>query len=216
MKSIKVIVITLTLSLVAMVGYTQSFYGAFSLGSNLSQIDGDEIYGFKKLGLNASAAAIYPFHPSWQASVEIQFSQKGSYQKFPVVPVANQTLPYYNLRLDYLEVPFLIHFIDRTGVSIASGIQFGRLVALKEVEWGKETITEVGAGVYARDDWNAILDIRIPLAPRFKLNFRYHYSLVPIRTRTYENAINEWTRQQYNNFMSLRLVYVFNEPIEKE
>lgn len=202
---------------VSIIGHGQAFLGAFSLGANISQIDGDELFGYKKFGLNGSASAIYPFHKNWQTSVEIQFSQKGAYQKYPVELDPTKGLPYYDLRLNYLEVPLLIHFVDKNRVSIGTGIQYGRLVSLKEVEWGEETTTETGQNVYARDDWNALVDIRIPLAHRFKLNFRYHYSLFSIRERDFTDASGrEWTRQQYNNFMSIRLIYVFNEPSTEE
>jgi hypothetical protein len=55
----------------------QSFLGALAFGGNLTQVDGDEMYGFKKLGFNVGVSAIYPFTDKWSMSIEASFSQKG-------------------------------------------------------------------------------------------------------------------------------------------
>jgi hypothetical protein len=211
----KILVIIIVLSSVA--ANAQQFIGAASLGFNLTQVDGDEIFGFKKFGLNASAAAFYPFADKWFVSVEIQFAQKGAYQKYPFVQDPTKSLPFYKLKLDYLEVPLMIHFLDKKFLMIGAGISFSRLVRLKEVEWGVTTHNSVATGPYDRDDYSWIIDVRVPLKNRLKLNVRYSYSSDKIRTRQFSNISgNEWTRDQFNNVITLRLVYMFNEEIEKE
>ena len=56
--------------------------GELFAGGNLCQVDGDECYGFKKLGLNAGAGALIPF-TSWiyntaDKSYTVNFSRKYS------------------------------------------------------------------------------------------------------------------------------------------
>ncbi|MDD5508213.1 MAG: hypothetical protein PHD25_07755, partial [Bacteroidales bacterium] len=59
----------------------QFIKGAVIGGVNLSQVDGDEVYGFKKFGANVGAAAIIPFTDHWEVSIETIFSKKGSHQR---------------------------------------------------------------------------------------------------------------------------------------
>jgi len=207
----------LIISLVA-IGYAadaQRFLGALAFGGNLTQVDGDEIYGFKKPGFNTGVATFLPIHEKFFISLEVAFSQKGSYQKY--APQADTTMPYYNLRLNYVEVPLLFHFEDKHFAMIGTGLSFNRLVGVKEIEYGRQTATNVNNGVYSTNDINWILDVRLRIYKSLRLNFRYAYSLSKIRTRTFSNiAGDEWTRDQYNNIITLRLVYTFNEKINIE
>ena len=190
----------------------QKIQGAFALGTNLSQIDGDEVYGFKKLGLNSSAIAIIPFKEKWAVSLEASFSQKGALQIYPYEYDPDKETPYYKNTLTYAEVPILIHFTDKEFMTIGAGASWGRLVEINEVEWGVKTDAGIFSGHYKRYDINAIIDIRFPIKERLKFNFRYAYSIGKIRTRTYINDIGDtWSRNQYNNVLSFRLYYIFNE-----
>jgi hypothetical protein len=192
--------------------YSQAFQGAVAIGSNLTQVDGDEVFGFKKFGLNASAIAIVPFKDKWSVSLEACFNQKGAYQKYPREMLPDKELPYYKLTLNYAEIPLMLHFTDKGFLTFGLGFSYGRLVGVKEIEWGIQTPLTLFSGDYIRDDYNVIFDVRAPIYKRLYFNFRYAYSLAKIRTRTYTNISgDEWTRDQYNNVLTIRLLYLFNE-----
>ena len=204
-----------SLFIISLSASSQAFLGAAAFGGNLTQVNGDEVYGFKKIGFNLGISAIMPIYKQRIfSSVEISFSQKGSYQKYPFEDDPNKSLPYYNLRLNYLEVPVLIHILDKKVIMAGVGVSYGRLVGLKEIEWGKTMNNAVVGGPYDRDDWNWLVDVRIPIKNRLKFNFRYAYSIKKIRTRlfTYESGATE-SRDQFNNILTFRVVYVFNEKI---
>ena len=192
----------------------QAIRGAVIAGGNLTQVDGDEVYGFHKVGWNAGAAAIIPFGPKWSVSLENTFTQKGSYQS----PQYNDSLSFeYKLRLNYVEVPVMLHFTDKETVTFGAGFSWGRLVGIEEYEHGTkvETTTLLG-GPYDRNDWSILADVRFRLAGRFHFNARYAYSLASIRTRTYTVGNDVFNRDQFNNIVTFRVLYVFNEAIEKE
>jgi hypothetical protein len=47
-----------------------------------------------------------------------------------------------------------------------------------------------------------------------KLNVQYSYSLAKIRTRYYNpnpGSVDPWSRNQYNNVITVRLLYFLNE-----
>jgi len=191
----------------------QAFLGALAFGGNLTQVDGDEMYGFKKIGFNAGVSAIYPFTDQWSMSIEASFSQKGSYQKYPPEDLG-KPLPYYDLRLNYLDVPVLVHFTDKGFLNFGLGLSWGKLVGVKEVEWGETVHSSITNSPYASSDINGIVSVQIPIYKRLKFNFRYSYSFAKIRTRQYSNLSGDtWERQQYNNILTFRIVYVFNEKI---
>ncbi len=213
MKYLTYILIIFTIFFVSKTSYSQKIQGAIAIGANLSQVDGDEVVGFKKIGLNASAIAIIPFKEKWSVSLEASFSQKGAYEKYPRIYQADKHYPYYNLRLNYAEIPVIIHFTDKKFLTVGLGLSWGRLVGVKEIEWGEQTALSLYSGDYARSDINGIFDIQVPIYKKFKFNFRYSYSFMVIRNRTYSNIAGDtWSRKQYNNLLTFRIYYIFNEP----
>lgn len=205
--------------------YGQRIKGEIIAGMNLSQVDGDEIYGFDKVGLNMGLGAIVPLGKHFAFSIETLFNQKGSYQGKQEEDVIKDSLgniiaiwtKEYKLKLDYLEVPLMFHFVDKDILSVGTGISYGRLVNVKEWEQGKFVeSTTLNSGPYIRNDYNVLFDLNFRIhkkISRFKFNIRYAYSMSKIRTRDFYDIYGEYidTRDQYNNLFSIRLIYVFNE-----
>jgi len=193
----------------------QRVKGELIFGMNATQIDGDEVFGFHKYGLNVGVGGIYPFNKHWSLSAETIFNQKGSYRK-ESIEIDTLPTPYYNIRLNYLEVPVMIHYEDKGGVIFGLGFSWGRTVGIDETEHGKKVETTTLAGPYKRDDVNVLADVRFKIWKKLKFNFRYAYSVLPIRYRTYTNTYGvSWERSQYNSILTFRLIYVFNEAPER-
>lgn len=193
--------------------YSQLFKGYTATGFNLTQVDGDEVFGYKKFGLNLGVGVVMPVAKKWSISLENSFSQKGSYQSPRFIDSASGE---YRLILHYVEVPLMIHFEDKETMTFGAGVSWGRLVNVKEYEHGTIVPGTTLKGPYNRTDWDIIGDIRFRIYKQLKFNFRYSYSLVKIRTRTFNNTQQNWTRKQYNNILSLRLIYMFNEKHQKK
>lgn len=196
----------------------QVFKAGIAAGGNLTQVDGDELYGFKKLGLNAGPMVVLPFgkDKKWSVSIETLFNQKGSYQK-NVNYFSDSLDGFFKLVLDYADIPVLIHFKDKDFLNVGTGFSYGRLVRFGEwiggdkVEWSREDWP------YTEWDLNWIADFDVPLSKhyhKFRLNFRYCYSMIKLRDRIFNNPISntDWQREQYNNVLTLRILYIFNEP----
>lgn len=195
----------------------QRIQAAVIAGANLSQVDGDEIYGFNKIGWNTGLGAVVPFGKNFQFSIETLYSQKGSYQSPQYEDVdssGNVTTGEYKVTLDYLEVPVMVMYNDKDVITGGLGFSYGRLVRVNEYEHGQKVeSTTVNNGPYSRNDYSALADVRFRVYKKIKLNLRYTYSLAKIRTREYENLLGDtWTRDQYNNTITFRVIYMFNEP----
>ena len=193
----------------------QIIKGQAILGFNLTQVEGDEVHGFKKPGLQIGAGALVPFGRKWDVGLEVLFNQKGAREGQQYIDtIQGEVLTgEYKLRLNYVEVPVLVHFTDKDFITIGAGFSWGRLVGVKEWEHGNLVeSTTVENGPYSKNDFNYIVDLRIKIFGPLKFGIRYQNSMVPIRTREFEDmAGNKWTRDQYNKVLTFKLVYIFGE-----
>ncbi len=193
----------------------QQFKGYGVTGFNLTQVDGDECFGYKKIGLNLGVGVVMPFKKKWSVSLENAYTQKGAYQSPQYSDSASGE---YRLLLNYVEVPLMLHFEDKETMTFGAGFSWARLVDVKEYEHGNRVAETTLKGPYDRSDWNFIGDIRFRIYKQLKFNFRYSYSLNKIRTRTFTTSQETWTRKQFNNVLTFRLIYMFNEkqPVKKK
>jgi hypothetical protein len=218
-KSYKYLLLLLLLYALSPTLYAQRFKGAVMGGMNISQVDGDEVYGYKRVGGHIGAAAILPIK-KWDITLETVFNQKGAYQKPQYEDTAFGTIinGKYDLRLNYVEIPLLAHYTDRNKYTVGAGFSYGRLVSSKEVEHGGALPPYSDTIAFNKNDYSVLLDLQIRVWQRLKFNIRYEYSMVPIRERTFYNRYNSDTfvRKQYNNMLTFRLVYVINEQVVKK
>lgn len=212
--------------------FSQRILGAFSAGMNLSQVDGDEVYGFKHVGLNVGPSVIIPFgkNRKWDVTLELDFSQLGSKQRDSYsndTIMDTTTSEYYDgykLHLNYVQIPVMVHFKDKNIIAGGLGFAYGQLVGAAEWEDYNDARgmfkTETNLrSPYTLSDFQVIADIRLRLYQRLWFNFRYSYSCYRIRVRNFVNPIfpdQVETRYQYNNVLTFRLTYIFNEPIVKK
>ncbi len=222
MKILKVIIISIiVIGGVSNYAHGQIIKGEAILGLNLTHVEGDEVSGFKKVGLNIGAGALIPFKKNWDVSMEVTYNQKGARepdQYNDTDSLGNITTGAYKLRLNYVEVPVLIHYTDKEFITIGAGFSWGRLVGVQEWEHGnKITTTTVNSGVYNKNDFSYLIDLRIRVVGPLKFGVRYQSSIVKIRTREFENVYtgDKWTRDQYNRVLTFRLSYIFNETQSK-
>jgi hypothetical protein len=189
----------------------QRILGALSLGMNITQVDGDEFYGFNKLGLNVGPMVAVPFgkNRNWSVSMELLYSQKGSYHR------GGSDSTGYRITLDYAEVPVLIHFTDKKLISGGVGFSYGRVINYKETKNNFYDSIFRYQNDLSNNEFAVIADIQIRIWSKLWANLRYQYSLVsnhevlvynppPLQPATE-------TREQYNNVISFRLTWVFNQ-----
>lgn len=216
MKTVKITFLLFLILILSQTTQAQRILGAIAAGMNITQVDGDEIYGFNKVGFNIGPSAIIPFGSKnkFSLNLELLFSQKGSYQRVGPSDTTGEPQPYYNLRLNYVEIPVFVKYTDKNFISGGAGFSYGQLVGIKEIEHGTQTSTDL-QGPYSMADFEILADVQLKVWQRLWFNVRYSYSLIKIRTRHYSvpipNGTDEWDRNQYNNVITLRLIYVFNQ-----
>jgi hypothetical protein len=194
----------------------QLIKGGIIGGLNISQVDGDQVYGFKKFGFTAGPTAIIPLSKRFQLSLEVLYSQKGSSQAPVVTKDIDDSTREYRLKLNYAEIPLLLHYVDKHGLNAGLGLSFGRLVFVKEKEFNHDTKkvewndVKLNDGTYNKNDYEIIFDLQMKVYAGLYANLRYSYSLSKIRSRYYFYPFNKW-RDQYNNVITLRAIWVIND-----
>ncbi len=189
----------------------QRILGAMSLGMNLTQVDGDDYYGFSKIGLNVGPMVTVPFGKNkiWSVSMELLYSQKGSRHR------GNYDSTSYLLVQDYAEVPILIHITDKKLISGGLGMSYGQLINYKETKNSFYDSIYFYQTPLSNNDISIIADLQIRLWSKLWADVRYQYSLksnreVLIKVPNTSPRV-EHSRQQYNNVISIRLSWVFNQ-----
>jgi len=117
----------------------------------------------------------------------------------------------------------MVHFTDKNIIAGGAGLLYGQLVDAKEWEDYNDSLGLAQTSTslrspYTMSDLEILADVRVRLVKKLWLNVRYSYSIFPIRERTYVNPIypdDTHTRKQYNNVITLRLTYIFNEEITR-
>jgi len=185
----------------------QNIKGGVIAGINATQVDGDEVFGYHKYGLNVGALAIIPFGKNFSASIETLYNEKGSYQR----PQFDDSLSgEYKLILNYLDVPFLFSYTDKDAIKFSAGFSWGKLVQFKEWEHGNRIDWKTPYGPYKNNDANILIDVQFKLLTGLNFDFRYAYSVAKLRTRTFKTGE---VRKQFNNVLSFRLIYVFKDKL---
>lgn len=219
----------------------QRFVGRAILGMNFAQIEGDDVHGFFKLGVNAGMGVSLPLNrpQTWTVSAELLYAQKGAYKHcsegyFDITYYhssmfedVNPAVPFNpnikcNISLDYVQIPVLFHYEDmRTGCKFGLGFSWSRLVRAKEIYNGYTRYTNVRSGTYRTSDWSVLADVDVRLYKNLSLGIRWELSMVPIREMHYlcgrETAdgrfdiMRDETNKMRNHSVALRLVYSINE-----
>lgn len=209
------ILLVFVLSLTSQYAGAQVFKGFVNAGLNMAQVDGDEVYGYKMPGFHFGPGVMLDIGRNFDVSLEAAYTQRGANEKAQYFTIrGNDTLTgAYRLRLDYFQIPVMLHYTDKDLFTAGLGFSYARLVRAEEFEHGKQTPTSAGNAVYSPHDLNVLLDLKYRVHGSFRLSFRYEYSMAHIRKREFTTlgGSTPWTRKQYNNLISLRVLYIFNE-----
>lgn len=139
----------------------QRFRAGLIAGLTASQIDGDDSYGYNKLGLQAGVRTAALLGKRTEASVELLFAQRGARNEL----LPNNINPNnFALTLNYVEVPLQFHYKDwfvdddEDGfyrVVVNGGFSYGRLINYRVSD--DLSFIEVVAPFVEKNDFNYLL-----------------------------------------------------------
>lgn len=108
----------------------QRFEGGLVAGFNLSQIDGDKLAGFNKIGVTAGGKVGAILTDRWQLSLELLFSQQGASRTRSDDPSS----AFDKIRLNYVEVPVMINFKEWK-FHVNAGVSYARLIDFEVIDF---------------------------------------------------------------------------------
>ncbi len=185
------------------------FKGGFYAGINGTQVDGDRIAGFYKLGLNVSAAIEYPFGEHMGVSMEIAYTQKGSQSKW------QQGVPRsYFLKLDYVEVPLMLNYHDNKNVTLGAGVGINALVYDREEIVNYNPYMQ-NTAIRSLNKTNVEFKAggSYKLSNHWLINVMYSYSITSIGLSDNSPYLNKGL---YNNLVTFRLGYMIKGMGQKK
>jgi len=193
--------------------------GAVIFGINAAQIDGDDYAGYHKVGLNFGFYGQIPVSKKFYFSTEILYSEKGA--KNPITP--NTPVQYwYTWKIQYAEIPLLIHFQDKKAFNVGVGFSYSRMVDEKlsvkgldpiptPICPGNNVVIDSGSIVpfcLKKNDFELIAEANYFPINHLAINVRYQYSPFPMGYFVNSNFIN---RSMHNNLLSFRLMFIFGK-----
>lgn len=173
-------------------------------GMNISQIDGDAVAGYNKIGLNAGVRGGVRLGRKVELATEILFSQKGS-------ATGTGSFNPFTIHLDYVEVPVLIYYKD-WDVEDANGNTFQRMMFGAGLSYSRLLNINVknNGGLdldnFARNDLMVMLDANVFITKNFGLNVRWARSLATIYN---DNPDGEQPDYVINRSIIIRALYKF-------
>ena len=189
-----------------------NFVGGIRIGGTATQISGDDLSGFHKLGAYTGLYAAFPLNDNenLKIQVEMNFAMKGSRDFTPPKQPANISSKYV-LNLGYVEVPVLLRW------------RFARLTIRGSNDFEFELGPMFGVNIYARErdrygiiqgrpeftrfEFSVIGGLAYMLNEHHGFSFRYANSVWKVRKPNW--AINRAIKMQYNSVLMLSYFYQF-------
>ncbi len=181
-------------------------------GINMTQVDGDGYKGYNQVGFTGGGIIYLPFGEmdmpidgTVALSMEVLFSQKGSKGGAPIpgAGIESQTI-----KLQYAEVPFQINFYQGSRKSnFGMGLSVGYLASSEELIYDNSGVRiKEGLPPFRKFEFSFVFSGNVHLWKGIFLGPRFQYSLLSVRKN---NGMFGGRIDQFNNVVSLRLMYLF-------
>jgi hypothetical protein len=185
----------------------RTFYGGLIAGANFTQVDGDNFAGYHKTGFNLGGIVYSKLDEHMAIGMEVLYVQKGARSKgfFTVAP--GKYITDYGITLNYAQVPILLSYFDNHKNHFGVGAAYSRLGTAKEyIKTVPADPIDLNQFPFKKSDYSFLINGSLHCWKGLFLNMRFEYSLLSVRNHTPQNYSRG---QQFNNVMTLRLMYLF-------
>ena len=177
--------------------HAQSFGGGLIAGVSTSQVAGDLLGGFNKIGLLAGAYTNLKVKETISLQFEITYIEKGS--KNPNIHKKNIA----EITLSYVEVTISINLQQKENLGVEIGILPAFLINAEMNDYFSKI--EISPS-FEKYDFGIFAGINYHLTNKIILNTRISNSIIPIRPHV-SGATNGWNKGQYNTVLSFAIHY---------
>jgi hypothetical protein len=190
----------------------ESIFGLHAvLGLNASQISGDELAGFDKVGLQAGLRGTAELNDKAGLSVELLYSRRGSRPDI----FDEYADPDINITLQYLDLPVYVTYADWYDETLgyhkayaAAGFSYGRLIEASTFDHYNTGDADLDLLVdeFNQNDVSWLLGFGFRLSKRFMITARYTRSITLLLNARKKN-LNRHSLLPY--FLTFRGEYIF-------
>ena len=176
--------------------HAQRFKGGIVGGFNFSQIDGDDMVGYNKFGLNGGGYVATVLSDRWLISTELLFSQRGSRLSStePIIGIFDR------IKLDFLEVPVLINFKEWK-FHVQAGVSYARLFDSQIIEISGADITDT---IDLNEDLiSIVLGGTFFFTEKWGLNIQWHRAFNDLQ-------VDKTNKSWFSKSVTIRALYLFN------
>lgn len=193
------------LFLLPLITQAQLFKGGLVGGVSFAQIEGDDVAGYNKIGLNAGVMVAVDLNENLEISMEILYAQKGSASGFAG---RQNFIDDFKIKHDYVEVPIVLNFKDQNGMNFGVGLAPSRHIRSSYVEGGVDVsgALESPSNPISLWDFGGILNLAYRMNTYSQVNLRATISLFPYQQRYSVNRAAE--TGQFNNAITLRYLFL--------
>jgi hypothetical protein len=162
------------------VTYSQNFEAHIIGGFNISQVDGDKLSGYNKLGLVFGGITSFNINEDWNFQQEIVYFQRGSRATDKQLTLDNFQIR----RIDYIDFLLQVERSIQKNWSAVLGMGYGAFINVKS-DVPENNSLYIG-------DIIGVIGIRYQLSEILSLVLKGQYSLQPIFSNqdSYNNAIS--------------------------
>lgn len=205
MRLLAFLITLLICGLLSINSQAQNFGGGLITGVSTSQVAGDMLGGFNKIGFLFGGYTNLSVKENMSLKYEITYIEKGS--RNPNMYKSNH--PNYEkieISLSYIEMPLTINLQQKENLGIELGIMPAFIISTSwnSVEQKKQ---EVPNPQYKKYDFGVCAGINYYLSDNIILNTRISNSILPIRPHVSE-ATKGWNKGQYNTVLSFTINYI--------
>ena len=207
MKHTKRVILVMLVCLLAMGSQAQNFRGGLRAGFTATQMSGDDLSGFHKMGAYAGGFVNWRFiqNPHWAIQPEINFVMKGS-STFLRADKNGNIGNKYVLTLYYIEVPALAKYMIINGLEVEFGPTFGILCAATEKDANGKM---PGRMPFRRFELCGMAGISYTLKEHYGISLRFVQTAIPVRVNDGYHSRKYLTRKQFSTEIAFSLFYQF-------
>ena len=196
---LKKFTILLFCGFLAIISHAQDFGGGIIAGISTSQVSGDQLGGFNKVGFLVGAFTKKSISQLLSVQMEMTYIQKGSNN-----PKMNKN-QIQDISISYIEVPISVNYYQTKMTSFEVGIQTAFLLNFSDNDlYGQ--IPNNQSTTFNKVDLGAFIGISHDLTDKIKLNSRISNSILPVRPHA-SGVIYKLNKGQYNSVLSFTLHY---------
>lgn len=182
----------------------QTFEAGLIGGVNLSQLNGDLLVGFNRIGFNVGGrVAITPVE-RWKWNIDILFSQKGS-RRSNDDPAFVQ---FEGFRLNYAEVPIMVSYLDWLNedgdyfykLHFTAGVSWARLVDFKVVDINGTDISDLQN--FSKNALDLIAGATFYINPNIGINGQFSLAVLDVEKDKDAQSLQGRT-------LTFRVIYMF-------